>query len=208
VVKALNKLRLSSQLRFPDDAIDKILVDECKSYYETWQVLRLQNHTGGNVRGQLLKKALEERLELNLERIFRLLGLRYPPKDIFSTYLGLKSGRHTQRASAIEFLDNLLPANLKKYIFPIIDEPSAELIARRGAQLFGIRLTQRQDAVLFLFEGRDLWLKCCAIHALETNESAEIRSALGQLAVHSDQLVRETAILAAARINGLERISN
>jgi len=56
---------------------------------------------------RLLRQALQERMDQKLERVFRLLGLRYPPADIYSAYSGLRSQRSDLRASAIEFLDNL-----------------------------------------------------------------------------------------------------
>lgn len=202
VVKALNKLRVTTQLKFSEAAIDRVLVEECKSYYEILSVLSLHDKAKTNDRDALLKKALAERLDSNIERIFRLLGLRYPPKDIFNAYLGLKSDMGSQRASAVEFLDNLLPSNLKRYLLPIIDEPSAELTIRKGANLFNIQITQREEALHFLIEGQDLWLKCCAIHTVDSDASPVLRKAIEHLVSDPDRLVQETATLAASRFGG------
>ena len=61
---------------------------------------------------------LEHRLDENLERIFKLLELKYPPDEIDTVYKNIKSDKSDLRVNAIEFLDNLLEVNLKKVLIP------------------------------------------------------------------------------------------
>ena len=128
-IKALNKMRVSfPQLSFTDDAIDLAILDELRDYYEFGIMLRSNEMQSSEDRAvlRLLRQALQERMDQKLERVFRLLGLRYPPADIYSAYNGLRSQRSHLRASAIEFLDNLLLPNMKQLLFPILEESAAD----------------------------------------------------------------------------------
>ena len=52
-----------------------------------------------------------------------MLELLYTPQDIRNTYRGLNLRRSKEvRAGSIEFLDNLLPSGLKKWILPLVDD--------------------------------------------------------------------------------------
>jgi len=74
------------------------------------------------------------------ERIFRLLGLIYPPEDIYRAFLGLNSSERDVRATAIEFLDNLLESGLKKRLLPVIDDevPIEDKLRAIGLRSLGL----------------------------------------------------------------------
>ena len=42
----------------------------------------------GSTEHQLLRRALREKIQQYVKRVFRLLGLMYPPKDLYNAYLG------------------------------------------------------------------------------------------------------------------------
>jgi len=69
----------------------------------------------------LLTRALRERLDQRLERVFRLVALIYPPHDIYSVYYNCKV-KPALRASAVEFLDNLLTADLQSTVVPCLED--------------------------------------------------------------------------------------
>ncbi len=195
VVKGLNRLRNNHPfLRMDAARVDDALVSETRSYYETVQMLKAHGPESNDA-SRLLLRALREKQDQNLERIFRILGLSYPPSDIYSAYLGIVSTKQTQRASAIEFLDNLLKSNIKRYLFPILDESSAERVIRKGEELFGIRVATREEALENLIKGRDTWLRTCAIYCVKDDLTDRLRAAVESAARDSDPVVRETAKL-------------
>lgn len=139
VIKALNRLRKNTpQLRFEHAGIKKKLLEEAAEYVKKLTALHTElvdikqsgkEPTGLSVvetkelaaaRG-LLVKALEDRLEANFERIFRLLGLNYPPDDVYSAYLGVRSSVSNMRVHALELLDNILDVDIKRVIIPIVE---------------------------------------------------------------------------------------
>jgi HEAT repeat protein len=195
VIKALNYLRANfPRLRFNHEALGSALLEETESYYTILQILNLEGRPDSDAE-HLLRRALQEKIDEDLERIFRLLGLTYSQKDIHGAYLGIISKRKELYASAVEFLDNVLKKQVKKYLFPIVDSISMDLRIRRGQELFGVHIADPDAALRYLIEGRDPWLKACAIFALKKDSSAELKKLARQSIKDPNAVVRETARL-------------
>jgi len=154
VIKALNRLRISSPtLYFNEYRIVNHILEEAKNYLENLAVLQaemnarvvmhsltLGTESHRDEAKQSLKQTLRQSLDANLERIFRLLGLIYPPQDIYNAYLSIRSGAVDQQVNAVEFLDNVLEINLKKLIIPIVESTMSgvlldERLPRRGEEV-------------------------------------------------------------------------
>ncbi|MCP4566268.1 MAG: hypothetical protein GY841_01670 [FCB group bacterium] len=198
LVKALNRMRNSyPDLKFDKQLVQAAVIDETRSYYEIAQMLHLQGRPD-NARAALLEKALIEQQNLNLEQIFRFLGLSYPARDIYNAYLGLISDRRTLRANAVEFLDNLLHIDIKKFMTPILDDnDSIAVAASWGRQLFNFRFNTNEQALMHLIRGRNNWLKACAIYNCEGVQNTELKKLIAEAATDPDPVVRETAELMA-----------
>lgn len=110
---------------------------------------------------------LERRLDGSLERIFHLLELRYPPEDILSVYKGIQSDKSELRMNAVEFLDNLLEARLKKILIPILETSIHEGIVESSVGLFSDRERTEIDCFRLLLEGIDVKLKLAVFYLLE-----------------------------------------
>ncbi len=127
IMKALNKLRAkASPLKFPTARVRQELIYEVKNYYLALSLLQAklsgQSSTDASSDCEPLQRRMEERLESVLERIFRLLGLIYPPQDLDQAYHGLLSDDLTVRANALELLDNLLKSDDRQWLLPLVDE--------------------------------------------------------------------------------------
>ena len=201
LVKALNKLRANyPRLRFPHENVDAALIEETKSYYEAAQILQIQRHIQKeNAADHLLTKAVIEKQDENLELIFRLLGLRYSPKDMFNAYGAIVSHEEKVRANAVEFLDNVLQKDLKKYVFPILDHSTVEMETLKGRELFGLRIENRDQALVQLIRGRDPWLKACALFSCTGAILPELKRLIENSRTDPDPIVRETADLVIRR---------
>ena len=145
-------------------------------------------------RASLLDRRLHsERLDQNLEVIFRLLGLCYPPRDIYSAYYGIVSSRKEVRASGVEFLDNVLGKDLKSYLMPFLDPISSETTILKGQKLFGLSVKGRQEALASLILGRDPCLRACAIYNVTPMDPPDLVKLVEQARSDQDPLIRETA---------------
>lgn len=201
ILKALNRLRENNPgLKFDKKQVDKVILNETRAYYEIVQVLNCHKGESDNQAKNLLRKALVEKMDQNLENIFRALGLRYPSKDIYSAYLGLISNRKTVRANAVAFLDNLLGNEIKRYILPIIDEITPEVTVKKGCELFGLDIDNKGKALIYLINGRDIWLKTCALYAIENAFSPGVSDLVEKALNDPDPMVRETAKLVQRRV--------
>jgi len=110
----------------------------------------------------LLSRTMEDRMLRNVERVFRLLGLRYPPRDIDVAWKAYRRRRPTQVAHAMEFLDNILDYDVKRFVLPLLEE---EAIDRQALLLFGIQPLPARDALRLLIREGDAWLAACAAAA-------------------------------------------
>lgn len=200
VLKALNHIRgVKPELPGARPAIAERIYSETRAYYESLLLYRsLTSDSVGPAAG-LLERALRERIDQNMEIVFRLLGLEYPQKDIYFAYAALKEARPDRRASAIEFLDNLLQKDVKSIILPLVEEPSLERLAEWGSRQFGLRAGNRVTTLRQIAEGPDVWLKTCAVHDIGERRLKELADVCRMQAAASDPALRETAQWALAR---------
>lgn len=219
IIKALNRLRIKfSMLRFDEGPVEKKIFEETRNYFQTLTVLhaeknRLPENGGPAGDGEavgfennmatarrLLVRAIREKLDANLERIFRLLGLRYVPKEIFDAYQGIVSNKAHLRANAVEFLDNILDSHLKKFIIPIIESNSIGVLLDKTRELYGFGIPSESESIKWLLEGDDNWLKVCALYLSSELRDQDYVSLVGKLVNDSDPTVRETAKFTVQKI--------
>ncbi|NIR50333.1 hypothetical protein GWO43_17650 [candidate division KSB1 bacterium] len=200
VIKSMNKLRA----RFPnlnfDKRVDAALLDELKKYLRILAALHVtdsSNGNGSNPNGSsLLARVLQERLDDHLDRIFRLLGLRYPPRDIYNAYAATISQNRRIRANAVEFLDNILSNNLKRVLIPIVEELPPEQVLQQANGLSDVEFHCQKEALEALVFDSDPWIRACTIFEIgKCGLIDEFRAVIAQAKKAEDSLVQETASL-------------
>ena len=161
IVKALNRLHEANpELPKARSIIADKVHAQARAYYEKLTLCQALVK-GGKGKGLLLR-ALRERLQRDIEIIFRLLALDYPQKEMYFAYSALESKKPDRKTAAIEFLDNVLNQKLKGIILPLLEEPSEEVLSARAEPLFGIKPLRKDDALRLLASRPDTWLKACA----------------------------------------------
>ncbi len=193
-LKALNRMREQNpELPPARPIIVERIVAETRAFYEALAIQRTLATGGGGPGHSLLNRGLNERLDQNVELIFRLLGLRYPLKDIYSAYAALRGGRADRRASAIEFLDSLLRRDLRSMILPLIEESSTERLMERASREFGFRPVNYEEAMRIVLEQGDVWLRACAVHDIGFRKMSQFAGQCRRLLKDPQPLIRETA---------------
>jgi ATP:ADP antiporter, AAA family len=194
VLKALNRLRETCPgLRYDDAFIAQQIGKEARYYFELNAALvhllegKRQRHTSRS----LLARTIEEHLRDTLERLFRLLGLRYPPKEIYSAYVAVSRQRAEEVSAALEFLDSVLDRTLKKILLPLLD--AAENLLSNGRQLFGVDIRDTESAVRELIHARDPWLAACAMAAAAELGLRQLAPEIADAARHAEPEVSEVA---------------
>jgi hypothetical protein len=114
---------------------------------------------------ELLRRTLAEIQQQRLESVFRLLALIYPAQDILRAYYGVVSGRRLARATAQEFLDNLLAVEHRRLVLGLLDDSAANAAwAGAGIEVETPARTTA-EALDHLAAECDPWLAACAIFA-------------------------------------------
>jgi AAA family ATP:ADP antiporter len=214
-LKALNKLKVGfPELGFNENEIDTKILEETRKYYTILLIFVEQQRAEiiaekdlterenlNRVREarSLLIKALEEKLDGNLERIFRLLGLKYLQSDMFNTYQSIKSKKPDLQANAVEFLDNILDINMKKFIIPIVESNSYSYLTGKGRELFGLKIPSASDCLTILLDSDDPWLTSCTLYLLAELKNTQCIQQVKKLINNRNQIVSETAEYALSR---------
>ncbi len=194
LIKALSKLR-SGGLHFARDEVNRHFAVAIEAYFNLLQLIAIYEEGGDGPKMRLLQRVLAEKRQQDLERIFRLLGLFYAPDDMYRAYLGLVGREQSQRASALEFLDNVLERDVKERLLPLLDYTSLQDLVLQERPHFARQLLTQTQALEFVLSERDDWLRACAVFSV----GGEQKHLLPPLCQDSHALVREAALAVLAR---------
>ncbi len=195
-LKGLNKIRDFQTLSYGPNSFFPLLQIWAKEYYGLVNI-HLLLESGEESAWRLLRKAVKERMDWTIEKIFRGLGLFLPYGDAYFSYVGYTSDQQELRENAVELIDSRIKGELRQTLLPIFAEPGLFEVARRGRALFG--LSSDRDKILgeALFQG-DSWIKCCIIAAIAARRIPPLRSSVEQACQDINPMVRETARWALA----------
>lgn len=200
VLKALSKLRQRApHLRFDPARITDQIRREASSYYELYAALERfrASHPGGPA-ADLLARTLEARLDQTLDRLFRLLGLQYPPGPIYAAYRAVVHRRREELGSAIEFLDSVLEPRLKSILLPVVD--GSPYLIDVGRDVFGIQIPDLEAAIRHQIRRDDPWLVACAVAAAAELRLTGLKADIAALARRQDGKVAPVARRAEAAL--------
>ena len=186
-VSALERLRRSdAPLTFPRPPVEKLTIDEGREYFN---YLSLHYNVFGQNRlpaGSTLALALEQKLSRIKDRIYRLLTLIYPWRDIAAAQWTLAHGDTRSRASASEYLDNIIEGELRKRIMPVLEEMPAEEKVRRGNVLLKTRPRDVEETLLQLINDEDQVVAAAAIDTARAHKIWALADDIEHVLAHRD----------------------
>jgi AAA family ATP:ADP antiporter len=216
VVRALSDIRKERPtLRFNRFKIVSKIFEECKLYHQTLSAMHTQiiisyrnrKKSGANIdaeerdaRSSLLE-LLERRLDSGLERIFKLLGLKYVQEDVQNAYLGLLSPKEESRNKAIEFLDNLLTGNLKQKLLPIIEEATMDFSSEEAIQKIKHAIPSEMECFEQLLNVPDINLKLAVIYLIGKQKDSRFKSLLKRFVADDNPKLKDFALKALEEIS-------
>ncbi|SKB25159.1 Npt1/Npt2 family nucleotide transporter [Maribacter arcticus] len=216
VVRALSAIRSTHpQLKFNRYKVVSVIFDECKLHHQTLSSMHTQiiisyrNRTKSkkeigdaerDARTSLLE-LLERRLDSGLERIFKLLGLRYQQKDVAIAYEGLLSHKQEAQHNAIEFLDNLLTGELKRKLLPIIEESALDISSEEELQKIKHKITSELECFKLLLQGNDLKIKLAVLYLIAQQKEPRYLSIVEEHLNDADPKIRSFALDAFTAIS-------
>jgi ATP:ADP antiporter, AAA family len=132
-IEGLERLRQSDEpLTFPREPVEKQAVREANRYFTYLSLHDNLFRRGGLAADSLLGQALEQKMDRARRRAYRLLSLIYPWKDIAAVQWTMERGDAKARASASEYLDNILTGELRKRLMPLIEDLPIDEKVRRA----------------------------------------------------------------------------
>ncbi len=192
VIAALERIhRIKPELSFDRSRIESLIQEESARYtkYRRWHRILFESQT--YARDSLLAGAMVEKMKRNVDRIYRLLSLLYPWKDIAAARHTIEHGDARSRAGTLEYLDNVLAGGLRKTLIPLLEDAPAEIpLLSNGARL------NAEAAVLGLVNDEDQVVASAAIYFVLqqklSNLAAELERVLATRDAR-DRYVLETA---------------
>ncbi len=164
VIAALDRLRAEQpSLTFRKEPVEMLLVGEGRRYFNYLSLYDNLFVKGKRDADSLLADALEQKMTRTKNRIYRLLGLIYPRKDIAAAEWTLEHGDPRGRASASEYLDNILGGQLRKRIMPVLEDLPRDEKVRRGNVLLKTRPRDVEETLLQLINDDDQVVAASAI---------------------------------------------
>ena len=201
VIAALERLRRTDvPLSFSRETLEALTLREGSRYFN---YLSLYDNLFGRkqLTSDLLARTLEQKMERTRDRIYRLLALIYPWRDIGAAQWTLRHGDPRNRASASEYLDNILTGQLRKRIVPLLEDLPIDEKVRRGNVLLKSRRRDVEDTLLHLINDEDQVVAAVAIDVVREHKlwslAGDVEHVLAYRDVH-DWYVFEAASWALA----------
>ncbi|WP_159076365.1 NTP/NDP exchange transporter [Flagellimonas amoyensis] len=216
VVRALSDIRKERPtLRFNRFKIVAKIFEECKLYHQTLSAMHTQiiisyrnrKKSGATVNSEerearaSLLELLERRLDSGLERIFKLLGLKYVQEDVQNAYLGLLSPKEESRNKAIEFLDNLLTGNLKQKLLPIIEEATMDFSSEESIQKIKHAIPSEMECFEQLLQVPDVNLRLAVIYLIGKQKDSRFKPLLERFETDDNPKLKDFAQKALEEIS-------
>ena len=186
VIAGLERLRRSdAPLAFPREKLEAQTLREGSQFFN---YLSLHANLFGrkDFESGLLSRTLEEKMERTRDRVYRLLALIYPWRDVGAAQWTLAHGDARSRASASEYLDNILTGQLRKRIMPMLEDLPAEERVRRGNVLNKTRPRDLEDTLLHLINDDDQVIAAVAIDVVRQHQMWTLGDDIEHVLAHRD----------------------
>lgn len=164
LVEAIDQLhRADASLTFDQKIFVPLLRREAQRYF-TWLSLHHNLFVrAGLPADALLARALTDKLSRAKDRLWRLLGTQHAPGDIDAARAAVEGRNARARASALEYLDNVLDGPVRKMVLPILDEMPLDERVRRANVFIRSRARDMEETLLQLINDEDQVIASAAI---------------------------------------------
>jgi AAA family ATP:ADP antiporter len=197
----------NESLQFNGKEIAKLILEECKLYDNTLNAMHTQiivhylrrKRLKVNMPDEEMKaresliELLERRLENGLQRIFKLLELRYAQKDVRMAYQGILSEEQDKRTNAIEFLDILLNPDLKNVLIPIVEASILDITSEEVIEAISKNKLTEFECFENILNGKDGRLKLAVIYLINKTGDAKYINLISPFLKHKDEGIKNFA---------------
>ena len=197
VIAALARLRRDHEaFTFQREPVEALALKQIRTYFG---YLSLHFNLFGKGRlsaDSLLARALEEKMERMVNRTYLMLSLVYPWRDIAAARWALERGDARSRASASEYLDNILTGRLRKQVMGMLEDMPREERVRRANVLLRTRTRDVEETLLQLINDEDQVVAAAAIDVAREQKVTGLADDIEHVLAHRD--VRDWYVFEAA----------
>jgi AAA family ATP:ADP antiporter len=201
-VSALERIHRSHPaLSIEPEQVEKLAQQESRRYFRYLSLSYNLFDKGSLSRDSLTSKAFDEKLERILDRLYRLVGLIYPWKDVVAARWSIERGDNRSRASALEYMDNMLTGALRSRVMSIIEDMPLDEKVRKGNVLLKTRVRDVEETLTRLIYDDDPVVAASAIDLVRERKMWSLTEDLEQALEFRDAkdfVVFEAASLALA----------
>ena len=202
---AIEKLhRAHPELTIAREPVERLALAEASVHYSRLGSRYELFGDGRLPTGTILAGALSETIDRSVERLYRLLGLLYPWKDIAAARWSIAHGDARARAGAVEYLDNVLSGKLRNWLIPVLEHLPVEERIKRGDALIRSRPRGVDATLRALLADPDPVVAAAAVHLADVQGIRILDREVDRLAADrdADRIVVEAAAWFRARRGG------
>jgi hypothetical protein len=118
-------LEVRPELRVPAESVFAAVLREVRTERRVWDNQRILDEWDDGAWSPLADDALRTRANRSLEHVFTLLALTLPRQPLRVAYRGLYTDDAVLRGTALEYLESSLPANVRRMLWPYLDDDRA-----------------------------------------------------------------------------------
>ncbi|MEN8123578.1 MAG: Npt1/Npt2 family nucleotide transporter [Bacteroidota bacterium] len=136
-----------------------------------------------------LLKHLKTQQDNSLKIIFYLLSIKYADSDMKMAFLGIKNDTEESRINTIEFLENLLHADLKNELLPLLEFH----FLNEGELDLKLESIPEREVLLELLENRGIKTKIHVIKLMHYVKNKTVEKKLKELAENKNPKIKALA---------------
>jgi AAA family ATP:ADP antiporter len=171
VLSAIQKLsRANSELTFRPERLEALALKECRAYFTGLTLYHNLFVRAGLPTSSMLAMTLDQKMHRTVDRVYRVLGLLYPWKDIAAARWAIDRGDARAQSSAFEYLDNILGSQLRTRLMPMLEEMPLDDKVRRAHLVLKTRPRNVEETLLHLINDDDQVVAAAAIDLIREKE--------------------------------------
>jgi CRP-like cAMP-binding protein len=186
VIAGLERLRRTDlPFSFSRERLEALTLREGSRYFN-YLSLHYNLFGRNQITSELLARTLLQKMDRTRDRVYRLLALIYPWRDVGAAQWTLAHGDPRSRASASEYLDNILSGQLRKRIMPVLEDLPLEEKVRRGNVLLKTRARDVEETLLHLINDDDQVVAAVAIDVVREHRLWNLAGDIEHVLAHRD----------------------
>ncbi|TFG66362.1 MAG: hypothetical protein E4H28_02185 [Gemmatimonadales bacterium] len=147
--RSLSRRRAEADARLEEATVWEAIRSELSRGRAVWELARLLDHDDPNLP---VEQRVTQRGQLSLEHVFRLLSFVLDAEAIYATWAGITGDNANLESLALEYLEQVLPKDVRDRLWPFIGDLSAEQ-SRRAIRPLDDVIEDLMDTGATLFGG-------------------------------------------------------